>query len=448
MFAALRARNFRLYAACSFVSNIGTWMQRIAQDWLVLQVSGNSGVALGVTTALQYLPMVLLSPFFGAVADRYSKRRILLVTQSFLGLTGAVLGVMVLLDVVQVWHVFILAFAAGVGAACDTPTRQSFVSEMVPREDLPNAVALISASFNLARVFGPAVAGFMIVAFGTGPAFLVNAASFGATLIALLLMRTADLTPSVPTARGPGQIRDGLRYVRSRPRLVLVLVILFFVGTFGLNFQMTLALMATQVFDKGAGEFGVLGTMVAIGSVTGALMGARRGAPRLRVVPLAALGFGFAEIVGGVMPNFLLFAAILVLVGFMQMTVVNATNATIQLSVAPDMRGRVMAIYIVVLVGGVPLGAPILGLAAQLLGARWGMIGGGLICTVAALVATAVYMRTQGVRLRSKSRSGPPNPSEESTEDTAQDTARNTAQDTAVTSERVDPSDASAPPGA
>jgi MFS family permease len=399
-FQALRIRNYRLYATGGVVSNVGTWMQRVAQDWLVLQLSGHSGVALGITTGLQFLPMLLLAPFAGTLADRYSKRKVLIATQAFMATVGLILGLLDISGVVQVWHVYALALLLGVGAACDAPARQSFVIEMVGRDDLPNAVGLNSASFNLGRVIGPSLAGVLIVFIGTGPVFLINAASFGAVIFALTRMRSSELMPMPRSPGGRGQVLEGIRYVRARPDLVLVMVIVFFVGTFGLNFQMTSALMATAVFGKGAGAYGLLGSVVAVGSLSGALLAARRGRPRLRLIVLAAVAFGVVEVAAGLMPTYLSFMALLIPLGLCQMTLLNAANATMQLGVDPVMRGRVMALYMAVLMGGTPIGAPLVGALAEAFGARWSLIAGGLISAGAAIVAGALLARRQGLVLR------------------------------------------------
>jgi MFS family permease len=403
-FQALRNRNYRYYATGGVVSNTGTWMQRVAQDWLVLQLSGQSGTALGITTGLQFLPMLLLAPFAGTIADRYSKRKVLIATQSFMAVVGATLGVLDVTGVVQVWHVYVLALLLGVGAACDAPARQSFVIEMVGRDDLANAVGLNSASFNLGRVIGPAVAGFLIVLVGTGPVFLINAASFAAVIVALAKMRPAELMPMPRAPRGRGQLLEGIRYVRGRPDLVMVMVVVFFVGTFGLNFQLTSALMATEVFGKGAGEYGLLGTVVAIGSLSGALLAARRGRPRIRLIVAAAVAFGVVEITAGLMPSYWTFMATLIPLGLCQMTMLNSANATMQLAVDPALRGRVLALYMAVLMGGTPVGSPLIGALAETFGARWSLIGGGAISAGAALVAGAVLARRQGLVLRDELR--------------------------------------------
>lgn len=399
-FQSLHNRNYRLYTSGGVVSNVGTWMQRVAQDWLVLQLTDNSGVALGITTGLQFLPMLVLAPFAGTLADRYSKRRVLMVTQASMAVIGAVLGVLDVTGVVQVGYVYVLALLLGIAAAVDAPARQSFVIEMVGRDDLPNAVGLNSASFNLGRVIGPALAGLLIDAFGTGPVFLINAASFGAVIFALQRMRVSELTAVPRAERGKGQVLEGIRYVRGRPDLLMVMIIIFFVGTFGLNFQMNSALMATEVFHKGAGEFGLLGSVMAIGSLSGALLSARRGRPRLRLIVLAAVAFGVVEITAGLMPSYLSFMAVLLPLGLCQMTLLNSANATVQLGVDPVMRGRVMALYMAVLMGGTPFGAPLVGAVAEAFGARWTLISGGLISAIAALVAGALLARREGLQMR------------------------------------------------
>ena len=294
-FSSLSIYNYRVYFAGALVSNVGTWMGRVAQDWLVLtQLTDNDPIALGVVTGLQFAPMVLLAPWAGMVADRFRKRRILFATQSMLAVTSLLTGVLVVTGVVELWHVYLLALLQGLATAIDNPARQTFVSEMVPRTSLANAVSLNSASFNAARILGPGVAGLVIAAVGTGPAFFVNTLSFVAVLLALTQMKTELLRPA-PRSRGKGQIRDGLRYVRRRPDLILIMVLVFVLGTFGMNFQLTTALMATQQFHKGAGEYGLLGSIMAIGSLSAALMSARRPRPRLRILLVALAGFVVAS---------------------------------------------------------------------------------------------------------------------------------------------------------
>jgi MFS family permease len=305
-----------------------------------------------------------------------------------------------LTGVVQVWHVYLLALLLGVGAAVDAPARQAFVIEMVGRDDVQNAVALNSASFNLGRVIGPAAAGFLIVLIGTGPVFLINAASFGAVIYALKRMRESELSPVPRAGRGKGQVLEGIRYVRRRPDLLMVMIVVFFVGTFGMNFQMTSALMATEVFHKGAGEFGILGSIMAVGSVSGALLSARRGRPRLRLIVASAVAFGIIELTAGFMPTYITFTALLIPLGLAQMTLLNSANATVQLGVDPVMRGRVMALYMAVLMGGTPFGAPLIGALAEAFGARWSLIGGGVISAGAAVIAGGLLARRTGAQMR------------------------------------------------
>ncbi|MGZ4480117.1 MAG: MFS transporter, partial [Nocardioidaceae bacterium] len=312
-FRALKNHNYRLYAAGGVVSNTGTWMQRVAQDWLVVTLTHGSGdvsIALGITTGLQFLPILLFSAYAGVVADRFPKRRMLQYTQAFMGLTALVLGLLAVTGVAHTWQVFVLAFVFGVGTAFDAPARQSFVSEMVAPDELSNAVGLNSASFNMARVVGPAVAGVLIAVLGqgvraTGVVILLNAVSYLAVIYALQRMRAGELDSPELAKRAQGLVRDGLRYVRGRPDLMLILAIVFFAGTFGMNFQMTSALMATQVYHKGAGEYGLLGTTMAIGSLSGALLAARRaGRPRHRLVIVAGVAVGAVEIVCGLLPSY------------------------------------------------------------------------------------------------------------------------------------------------
>jgi MFS family permease len=402
-FASLRIRNYRLFATGSLVSNTGTWMQRVAQDWLVLALTGSAG-ALGLTTGLQFLPIVLFSPFAGVIADRYAKRQVLMITQVAMVATATLLGVLAITGLVEPWHIYVLAFAFGSAAAFDTPARQAFVNEMVSRDDLPNAIGLNSASFNLARMIGPATAGVLIAWMGsgvgaTGWVILLNAASYAAVIVCLTRMRSDELVPTERLPRAKGQLRDGLRYVRSRPDLMLVMAIVFCAGTFGLNFQMTTALMATEVYGKGAGEYGVLGSILAIGSLTGALLAARRRESRQRRIVLAAVAFGVVVTVAGLMPSYLTFALVLPLAGFTALTLITSANAFVQLSTAPQLRGRVMALYTAIFMGGTPIGAPVLGLVAERFGARWTLVGGGLLTIAGSLLATALFARRQGMVL-------------------------------------------------
>ena len=406
-FTSLEVRNYRLWAAGALVSNIGTWMGRVGQDWLVLtQLTDHSSSALGIVTGLQFLPFLLLAPVTGMIADRFSKRRILLTTQSLLGISALVLAVLTLTGHVELWHVYLIAFLQGVATAVDNPARQSFVSEMVPKDRLANAVALNSASFNAGRLVGPAVAGLVIAALGTGWALLVNGLSFAFVLASLLAMRVRDLSPA-PRARGKGQIRQGLAYVRSRPDVMLVMALVFVLGTFGMNFQITTALMATKEFHEGPTGYGMLGSIMAIGSLAGALLAARRKTPRLRILLLALAGFTVSTAIGALAPTYEIFALALIPIGLSSLTALTTANAMVQLSVDPQMRGRVMALYMAVFMGGTPVGAPIIGWIGDVLGARW-TIGIGTLAVGLSLVAVAVYLRRrENVRVHYESHHRP-----------------------------------------
>ncbi|MGZ4505843.1 MAG: MFS transporter [Blastococcus sp.] len=402
MFRALRVRNFRRYASANLVSLTGTWMQRIGQDWLVLQLSHDSGIALGLITALQFGPTLVLSMVGGVLADRYAKRRLLVITQALMGVLALALGVLVATDSVALWHVFLLAGGLGAVSAIDAPARQAFVSEMVGPGLLANAVSLNSTIFNGARLVGPALAGLLIGAASgnTAPAFFINAASFAFTIGALAGMRASELTPSPPVARAGGQLRAGLAYTWAHPDLVLAMVLAFVVGTFGFNYQVTIALMARQVFGLGAEAFGLLSTFFAIGSLTGALLSTRRSLrPRQRFLVGSSVVFGLLTVVAGLMPGYWSFAVMLIPTGAAALVFSVANNSFVQLGVDPQMRGRVMALYFMCFMGGTPVGAPVIGWISEHLGAPWGLILGGGVCVVAGLAAAAFLARGRRVRL-------------------------------------------------
>ncbi|MFD5448828.1 MFS transporter [Streptomyces sp. NPDC003470] len=398
MFASLRVRNYRLFFLGQVVSNIGTWMQRIAQDWLVLSLTGSSA-AVGITTALQFLPMLLFGLYGGVLVDRLRKRPTLLVTQSAMGLTALALAALTLTGHVQVWHVYVAAFAMGLATVMDNPARQSFVSELVGRDQLQNAVSLNSANFQSARLVGPAVAGLMITGVGTGWAFLANGLSFVAPLGCLLLMRARELHVAQRAPRGKGQLREGLHYVAGRPELIWTIVLVGFIGTFGFNFPVFLSAFADDVFHAGAGEYSLFNTLMAVGSLAGALLAARRGTARLRVLIAAALGFGVLEIVAASAPSLWLFALLMVPIGVFSMTVNVTANTSIQMSTDPAMRGRVMALYMMVFLGGSPVGAPIVGWVTDTYGARVGFAAGGAVAATAAAVVGLVLARVGNLRL-------------------------------------------------
>ncbi|MGX4691408.1 MFS transporter [Streptomyces sp. JNUCC 63] len=398
MFSSLRVRNYRLFFLGQVVSNTGTWTQRIAQDWLVLSLTGSSA-AVGITTALQFLPMLLFGLYGGVLVDRFPKRPTLLVTQSAMALSGLALAALTLTGQVQVWHVYLAAFAVGLATVVDNPARQSFVSEMVGPKQLPNAVSLNSANFQSARLIGPAVAGLMITGVGTGWAFLANGLSFLAPIGGLLLMRTRELYAVERAPRGKGQLREGLRYVAGRPDLIWPIVLVGFIGTFGFNFPVWLSAYAEDVFHSGAGAYSLFNTVMAVGSLVGALLAARRGTARLRLLIAAAAAFGALEIVAALAPSYWLFALLMAPIGIFGLTVNVTANTAVQMSTDPAMRGRVMALFMMVFMGGTPLGAPLVGWITDAYGARAGFAFGGVISLAAAGAVGLVLARAGGMRL-------------------------------------------------
>ncbi|GIG30426.1 MFS transporter [Cellulomonas marina] len=389
-FSSLRYRNYRLWFAGALVANVGTWMQRVAQDWLVLTVlSDESGLAVGITTALQFGPTLLLSAWAGLLADRLDRRRLLAATQAAQGVLAAGLGVLVLVGHAELWHVYVFAGLLGCVSAVDGPVRQTFVAELVPEGQLSNAVGLNSASFNAARLIGPGVAGLLIAAIGTGWVFVLNAVTFAATLLALSAMRTSELRPLPSAGRARGQIREGVAYVRGRSDIVVIMVVVGVVSTFGLNFQLTSAMMARTEFGLGATEYGLAGTVLAVGSLTGALLAARRDRPRVRLVIGSAFAFGVATGVQALMPTFLSYAVAGVATGLASLTMMTAANTTIQTGTTPAMRGRVMALYMMVFLGATPIGSPLVGWVGETFGARWAV---GIGSVTALLVATGAAL--------------------------------------------------------
>jgi len=399
-FRSLASRNYRLWAQGAFVSNIGTWMQRTAQDWIVLaELTPHNASAVGVVMALQFGPSMLLLPLTGLAADRLDRRKLLLATQALQGFLALVLGVLTLTGVVQLWHVYVFAFLLGCVTAFDAPARQTFVSELVSDELLSNAVALNSTSFNAARMIGPAVAGVLIAGIGTGWVFVINALSFVAVLAALSFLRVDELHRRRRAARGPDGILEGFRYVRARPELATVLWMLFLVMTFGINFPVFVSAMAVQVFHAGSHEFGLLTSMLAIGSVCGALFAARRQTPRAAFLLVSTVAFGFGLTLAALMPTYALFGLALVAVGWSAQTFNTTANSTVQLWTEPAMRGRVMAIYMAIAMGCTPLGAPLVGWIADRFGPRWSLAVGAASGFAAALVGLRYLVRHRGLRI-------------------------------------------------
>lgn len=399
-FRSLAVPNYRRYAAGAVVSNTGTWMGRVGQDWLVLtELTHGSATALGAVTGLQFTPFLVLAPVAGAVADRYPKRLVMVVTQTVMAASALSLAVLTLTGAVRLWHVYVAALVQGIGAAFDAPARQAMVSEVVDADLVSNAVALNSASFTGGRILGPAVAGLVIAAWGTGWALLANGASFLFVIAALQRLDVEALHPA-PVARGRGRIREGLTYVRGRPDLVLVMGLVFVLGTFGMNFQVTIALMATAEFHRGPTEFGLLGSVMAVGSFTAALLSARRRQARLRVFVFALAGFVVAAAAAALAPSYELFAIALVPVGLTALTAMTTANAFVQHGTEPGMRGRVMALYLAIFMGGTPIGAPLIGWLGDTAGPRW-TIGVGSVAVGLALVMVAVWLRVrENVRVR------------------------------------------------
>ncbi|MCU1446535.1 MFS transporter [Cryobacterium sp.] len=408
MFRSLSVVNYRIWFAGALVSNVGTWMQRTAQDWIVLtQLTDHNATAVGIVMALQFGPQLLLMPWSGLIADRFDRRKLLILTQTLMGLLGLGLGIITVTGVVELWHVHLFALALGVVAAIDAPARQTFVSELLPDDNLSNAVALNSASFNGARLIGPAAAGLLTVAVGAGWVFLINAVTFGFTVLAMLLLRTKDLRTQPRAPRERGQLVAGFRYVWKRPDIVAVLITVFLVGTFGFNFAIFTSTMATVEFGMGASEFGMLSSIMAVGSVAGALLSARRSRPRMRLVVGGAFFFGLTCAIAALMPNYITFAISLAFVGLTSLTLMTTANAYVQTTTEPAMRGRVMALYMAIFAGGTPLGAPLVGWVADQYGPRWA-IGVAAVSGLLAAAAVLFWMiRYQRLRVRSRPRSSP-----------------------------------------
>ncbi|MGW1006617.1 MFS transporter [Streptomyces sp. NPDC002520] len=402
--ATLTARNFRRYLLGQLVSNVGTWMQRAAQDLLVLHLTGNSGSAVGLVTALQFLPQTAFGLTGGVLADRYPKRRILLLTQTAMAVQSLLLGLLTVTGTVNLLSAYLLAFALGTATAADSPARNAYISELVARERVATAVSLNSAQFNVARVLGPALAGLTVAAFGTGPVFLANAATYLAVLYGLITIRTGEHDeleeleePGRPDQRagphsrsksppGPTRLRDAFRAIASTPELLLPITLVAFVGTFGLNFQVTISLVAVTVFHTGAAAFGYLSAAYAAGSLVGAIYAASRARPPdARVLIRSTIVFGALEAALGLMPGYGTLMALLVPTGFAAVIVTSTANALTQLHADPRLRGRIMSVYFLVLLGGTPIGAPLVGLVSDTLGARSSLILGGLVSASAAL---------------------------------------------------------------
>ena len=395
-FRSLRSANYRIWAVGALVSNIGTWMQRTAQDWLVLtQLTPHNASAVGIVMALQFGPQLLLLPWTGFAADHYDQRKMLIVTQAIMGLLALTLGVLTVTGLVQLWQVYVFAFLSGCASAFDAPVRQIFVAELVAEKDLSNAIALNSTSFNMARMIGPAVAGVTIASVGTGWAFLLNGSSFFAVLASLFFLRVSGQGSKVRALRTKGSLTEGIRYVWARPDLKAILLMLFLIGTFGMNFPIFISTMAVSVFHADARGYGLLTSTLAIGTIAGALLAAGRERPHFKSLLSGAAVFGVGCTLAALAPNYWTFAIALVIIGVGAMTFSNTTNSLMQLTTEPHMRGRVIALRVAVALGGTPIGAPIVGWVADHLGPRWALVVGA----VSGILAVGVALYTLKHRL-------------------------------------------------
>lgn len=400
MFQSLRNHNNRLWAAGALVSNVGTWMQRIGQDWLVLTVlTPHNATAVGTVMALQFGPPLLLLPLSGFAADHMDRRKLLLLTQGASALLALGLGLLTVLGAVQLWHVYGFALLLGCVTAFDAPARQAFVSDLVSDDDLANAVALNSASFNGARMLGPAVAGILIAAVGEGWLFLINAASYVAVMVSLWLLRVHELHAEARPERTRGSLLAGFRYVRQRPDLMAVLVMLALLGTFGFNFAIFVSTMSVKVFHGDASQYGLLTSAMAVGTMGGALLSARHPSPGMALMAATAAGFGLTVALAAMMPGPVSFALVLVLVGLFALVFMTASNSMMQLTTERAMRGRVLALRIAVVMGGTPLGAPLVGWVVDRFGPRWALGVGALSGLAAATVAVVYLVRHRDLRV-------------------------------------------------
>jgi MFS family permease len=392
--SALRSfkhRNFRILYPANALSNIGTWTQRVAQDWLVLELTDNDAATLGLVTAIQFLPAMLLSLYGGLLADRFSKRKLLLLTNFGAGLSSVVLGVLVVTNSVELWHVYALALLLGIFTAIDSPIRVSFTSELVGKDDLANAVSLNSANFNVGRLVGPALSGYLIYYFGTGPSFLINTATYVVMVVTLLVIRDKDLHITVKPKRA-NKLSEAFTYVRDRRDLMLVMLTVFFTTTFGLNFQIFIALMATKEFGMGPDQFGALGSILAVGSLSGALIAARLEKHRTtKNILRGATLFGVLVMASAYLPTPVMYAVMLPIMGATVLLTLISANTYVQSNTDSALRGRVMGIYLMIFMGGTPIGSPLIGFLAAQFGIRATIMFCGVVVLLAALILRSVF---------------------------------------------------------
>jgi MFS family permease len=394
-FQSMHVRNFRLFFTGQLISQGGTWMQTIALNWLVLHLSHNNGFLVGLAIALQFLPTLLFGVWGGAIADRFDKRKVLLVTQVAMMVVAAALTILDFSGVVQLWMLYVLVFLYGLALAVDNPTRQSFVSELVPPADLPNAIGLSSAIFQLARVLGPALAGVLILAGGTGICFALNTVSFAFVIVALLMMRPSELHRSKPLGREKGQLTEGLRYIWQTAELRWILLLMLVVGTFAINSPVVLPLLAKITFHSGPEVYSWMSIAMGAGAIFGALFAANRFDTHGRVLCGTGLAFGVGICVASLAPSLELFIALLVLVGAGQIAFLSITNSSLQLMANPTMRGRVMAVYTITLLGTTPIGGPLIGWISDQFGPRWGFAVGGIATIIGVLTFGLAFMRAR-----------------------------------------------------
>jgi MFS family permease len=388
---SFRHRNFRILFPANALSNIGSWAQRVAQDWLVLELTNNSGAALGAVTAVQFAPVLLFSLHGGALADRVNKRKLLIATNFFAGLSSIVIGLLVITENIQLWHVFLGGAFLGVVTALDAPIRQAFTSELVGHSDVANAVSLNSANFNAGRLVGPAMSGFLIARFSTGPSFIINGLTYIFVIAALMAMREKDFFIQ-KKEETLGTVREGIRYALARPDLYVVMLLVFFAATFGLNFQIFNALMATREFGKGPASYGLLGTYIAIGSLTGALLSARLERFRTTrfIIKLGVL-FSIAVLILSVAPTYTWYSLWLPFCGITALTMLISANSYVQTHTDHAVRGRVMGIYLLIFMGGTPFGSLLIGYLTEAIGVRETVAFCGAVSLIAALVIWAVF---------------------------------------------------------
>ncbi|MET4002341.1 MULTISPECIES: MFS transporter [Arthrobacter] len=394
-FSSLKIRNYRIFASANLLAVIALWMQRVAQDWVVLELSG-SVTAVGITVFMQFLPSLLLMPLGGILADRYSKRLILMISQGAAGVLATLMAVLALTGNLQVWHIYVIAFVLGLVVVADQPARQVFVNELVGPRQLRNAISLNSSIFQMGGMIGPAVSGVLIMAVGGGWAFAANALACTITVISLCLIRSSELVKMPPVQRAKGQLMEGVRYVLRKPTIFWPAMMAAVFAVFGLSLAVLLAAYANNVFDAGAGGYGLLNTLVALGALCGAIASTRFATLRLRGVMAAAGSYGVVLMIASLAPNMVTFGAVMVVAGFASLLFLTSANQLVQMSTNVRIRGRVMSLYIMVLMGGQALGGPLMGWLAEHWGVQWAtVVAGGMPALAAVVIGLVLAKRGQ-----------------------------------------------------